>query len=644
MDATFDFAIILRLMIFLISYFAKCYEMRSVDRNQTSTLKIMMEIKRVPLFTRFTLVILYLFQASSYTAIVIVMATTEGLNAALPAAGGNTTMDNPTPPEEPWTVTAGEKYKARVWEDLRHLFQQDELTDVMLAADGQSIPCHRVLLAAASKFFHNKFVVHPESLEHNLLDIEGIEFDTLTDIVHFVYNGRVVLTLEKTEKLLPASVSLMLPELTNMCKDFLINKVEHDTSACIDIHRVAKSNSLTEITDSAWQVMLKNFQEVSKGNAFREMSQTDLQEYISDEGLNVANENPVFEAVVTWVRHNPDNRKSCFESLMENVKLSHCSTQFLGEFVKKEPLMETRKCFQDVFDAVYHHAMSSQQSGTARSGYCNTHNTLIAVCDDNVYTLKARDSEHAEWISRMSSTGKILQQSSACMTEVSIVIIGGYSNGSSRQIWQFTFPTMKWNALPDLNVARFNHATVCVGNQIYVLGGFNGGRALQSVEYLDKQNGSCQVHEVSCDIPSVLHGHTAVSYKHFIYVFGGQSSQATFMLDTVSKKWSRKADMPSYSYRLSSVVYRDRIYVLGGDQNCCMSYNPNQDQWKTYSKPAVGHVEPSAVVWKDRILLCGGVYTSVIEEYNPATDTWSQWIQQLPRSSGISPVVFAVHL
>ena len=103
---------------------------------------------------------------------------TGGTETALPAAEATTT-ENHTPTDEPWFAGSTERYKARVWEDLRNLFQQDELTDVMLAAEGQSIPCHRVLLAAASKFFHGKFVTNPESLEHNLLDIEDIDFDTL---------------------------------------------------------------------------------------------------------------------------------------------------------------------------------------------------------------------------------------------------------------------------------------------------------------------------------------------------------------------------------------------------------------------------------------------------------------------------------
>ncbi len=122
--------------------------------------------------------------------------------------------------EEPWATTAGEKYKARFWEDLRKLFQQGKLTDAKLLADGQSIPCHRVLLAAASKFFYQKRCM---LLEDNV-GVEGFDFATLKAIVSFVYAEHVKVTVEKVEKLLPASVSLMLPELTNMCKDFLLTK------------------------------------------------------------------------------------------------------------------------------------------------------------------------------------------------------------------------------------------------------------------------------------------------------------------------------------------------------------------------------------------------------------------------------------
>ncbi len=562
------------------------------------------------------------------------MMASGGKRPRLSAVDEDATIETNTSPQEVWSPGSGEMYKARVWEDLRDLFQQDELTDVMLAAEGQSIPCHRVLLAAASKFFHDKFVVNPESLDHNLLDIAGIDFDTLTSVVSYIYSGHIALTVAKTEKLIPASVSLMLPELTKVCKDFLHYNINHDTSACIDVRRIARANSLTDLAEKTWQVMLQKVQEVFKLNSFKNMPETELQEYIRDEGLNIANRDPVFKAVVTWVRHDVENRKSSFENLIENVKLSHCTAPFLGEVVKQEPLMKTAKCMECLAEAMYQHMhdMATQlQQGSTRGGSSEV-NTLIAVYEDHYWTLKDGESD---WVRQGSSEGRKYGFSSACMTGDGILVTGGFLNRKYvKQCWKITLPMLSWATMPDLNVARSDHATVCVGSKVYVLGGEIGPictKPLSSIEYLDKQNGSWHV---AGDMLCGLYYHTAVSYKTFIYVFGGRTaggdSLATFMMDTANNKWSRKADMPGGCLWGSSMVYRDRIYVLGSDNDCCMSYDPDQDQWKTHSKPAVTHESTSAVLWKDRILLCGGENTLVIEEYNPDTDTWSEWKHQLP--------------
>ncbi len=122
---------------------------------------------------------------------------TGGAEALVSPTAGNASVGGNSSQSEVWSSASGEVYRSRVWKDLRSLFQQDQLTDVMLAADGQSIPCHKVLLAASSKFFHDKFITNPESVEHNLLDIEGVDIDTLISIVSFIYSGSIELTVEK---------------------------------------------------------------------------------------------------------------------------------------------------------------------------------------------------------------------------------------------------------------------------------------------------------------------------------------------------------------------------------------------------------------------------------------------------------------
>ncbi len=547
--------------------------------------------------------------------------------------------------------TYGEVYKSRVWEDLSKLFQQDQLTDVMLVADGQSIPCHKVLLAAASKFFHAKFVTNLNTLGQNLVDVEGVDFDTLTLAVSFIYNGQIDLTPMKAQKLLPASVSLMLPELTGICQEFLVDKMDPklaDVTFTIDIYRMAKANGLTDIEDESWGVMLEKFQDIKETDSFKELSDTELLEYISDDGLNVSNDNPVFEAVVNWVRHDVDNRKARFKNLMNCVTLLHCSLDFLRDTVRTEPLMKIWECYEDLADVLCQQAEStSLQRGKARRGFTggrNLPNTLVAACDNEIYILRDRESN---WTNRPNRAVKRLEFSSACLKVNGILISGGKSNQSlSRQCWALSLPSLNTMAVCDLNVSRRLHASVCVGGHVYVLGGYqDGGKRLRSVEYLDEKVG---LWHVASDMPVALSSHTAVAYRHFIYVIGGFSekdfSKATFVLDTVNKKWSRKADMPESRAGTSSVLYREKIYVMGGYPKCsAMSYDPAQDQWKIHSAPKVEHSGGCAVTWKDKILLCGGTDTSVIEEYNPYADNWALWKHPLPK--GVKyPSVFAVRI
>ncbi len=64
-----------------------------------------------------------------------------------------------------------------------------------------------------------------------------------------------------------------------------------------------------------------------------------------------------------------------------------------------------------------------------------------------------------------------------------------------------------------------------------------------------------------------------------------------------------------------------------------MSYHPNLDVWTVLSHPTLQHGSAPAVVWKGKILLGGGTVdldeannpTTVIEEYDPNTDTWAFW-------------------
>ncbi len=159
-------------------------------------------------------------------------------------------------------------------------------------------------------------------------------------------------------------------------------------------------------------------------------------------------------------------------------------------------------------------------------------------------------------------------------------------------------------------------------------------------------------HPVSCVLVKTLLYQSCLCILYYsktqIYVFGGRQrdskhSQSVFVYGTKSKSWQTLTDMPQICNFGCAVVWKDRIYIVGGLQRSCMCYNPVRAQWSTLSQCRHQHADAPALVWKDRILVCGGRSskakrdngtaggTSVIEEYDPETDTWTVSQIELPQ-------------
>ncbi len=244
-------------------------------------------------------------------------------------------------------------YTHRVLGKMKTYFQDEQLSDVMLAAERQSISCHKLLLSAASEFFREKFVTNPDPQNHSLLDVDDMEFGTLAAVVSYIYSDSIDFTgvsIANIIKLILAGVQLKIPELTVKCNEHLVAIVQSNVEACIDIHGLAKYDVVKDLREKSWEVMAGNFDKVVASKAFLESSEEELLQYLQEDDLNVDNENPVFEAVVAWVMHEEEARKPSFSQLAGCLRLSHCAPAFLKEVVAKEPLMES--CYKLLLDAL----------------------------------------------------------------------------------------------------------------------------------------------------------------------------------------------------------------------------------------------------------------------------------------------------
>ena len=75
----------------------------------------------------------------------------------------------------------------------------------------------------------------------------------------------------------------------------------------------------------------------------------------------------------------------------------------------------------------------------------------------------------------------------AIIQDKSVILSGGYkSNGDySAKVYFFNIEANKWESLPKLNKNRSSHASLAVGQKVYVACGNDGSTLLNSVEFMD---------------------------------------------------------------------------------------------------------------------------------------------------------------
>ncbi len=565
------------------------------------------------------------------------------------------------PEDEFGSGTMDSTYQPQTWGKMGKLFQQETLSDVMLMAEGQSIPCHKFLLAAASEYFYDKLVAASDAVGgHNLVEIEGISFHTLKIIISYLYTGHIKITVENAKDMIPACKMLKLHSACETSESYLMEKLS--PANCIGLYKVAAANNMEQFKAKAREIMMTDFRDVVSGAEFQNMSLDDIEEYIQNEDLGIPNEDAVYDAVIAWIKYRPDNRSGHFSRLVKSIRFQLCSSYCLRYIVSKEPFMQTLEHQQMLVSALKHQIPDNfcwdkvrddctHCSILPRRGYQSIPQMVVLggqADPGNITKTECWKLERGGWnVVEECSIPTELRLFSACKVSDSVIVSGGCVGGTPvSQCWLLSTSTYKWIPLPDLNTSRLRHASVCVGGQVYVVGGDKGKLTpLSACESLETKT---RKWETLPDMPIALYHLMAVSYRQHVYVFGGKTTndvgtRSSYVFRPQCGEWLSLAAMPQMCEFGSTVVWKDNIYIVGGFESSCMSFNPVLNVWTTLSQCRHEHADGPALVWKDRILVCGGRSreakrdngvaggTSVIEEYDSETDTWTVSTIELPQ-------------
>ncbi|ELT95379.1 hypothetical protein CAPTEDRAFT_99345 [Capitella teleta] len=181
---------------------------------------------------------------------------------------------------------------------LHKLQEKEVMTDVTLTLPDQSaIPCHKVVLMAASPFFETMFQSGlKEGAEQNI-KLDFADSDTIKTLVKFMYTGDIKLTAENAKEIVAGSEFLCCKHLNAHCEEYLADTV--DCLNCIDYYRLGKVFNLKLLIKTAFDFILFKFKEFKGIANFDKLTEDELVEVVSCDQLNVENED-VFHFNCEW--------------------------------------------------------------------------------------------------------------------------------------------------------------------------------------------------------------------------------------------------------------------------------------------------------------------------------------------------------
>ncbi|MXQ97314.1 hypothetical protein E5288_WYG003289 [Bos mutus] len=230
-----------------------------------------------------------------------------------------------------------------VLDGLQRLRSQPKLVDLTLLVGGRELPCHRGLLALSSPYFHAMFAGDFAESFSARVELRDVEPAVVAQLVDFVYTGRLTVTQGNVEALTRTAARLHFPAVQKVCGRYLQQQL--DASNCLGICEFGEQQGLLGVAAKAWAFLRENFEAVAREDEFLQLSQERLAACLASDLLQVQPEQSRLEALLRWVRHDPQVRAAHLPELLSLVHLDAVPRPHVQQLLASEPLIrESEAC------------------------------------------------------------------------------------------------------------------------------------------------------------------------------------------------------------------------------------------------------------------------------------------------------------
>ena len=135
----------------------------------------------------------------------------------------------------------------------------DQYSDVILECEGHKFSCHKVILAAQSKFFSSLFseiFIDGDEIKHRVFPLPGVSKTGLEKIIKFIYSRPMDLTMSTVWMVVKDADFLLLDEVTEECSSFIFAKLK--TTNCLGVFGMAQQFHMFRLSGQVEEFILNN--------------------------------------------------------------------------------------------------------------------------------------------------------------------------------------------------------------------------------------------------------------------------------------------------------------------------------------------------------------------------------------------------
>ena len=430
---------------------------------------------------------------------------------------------------------------------LEILYLNNVLCDVTIKVGCQQFPAHKNILAASSGYFLDLFEVnrkwgHEEKLgSTNEVNIDDITAETMGLVLRYIYSGEIQLRISNVESVLHCAQKFQLHSLMKACCRYFVNTL--DIRNCLNVLSYSTTYNYGHLERVVFQFVQLNFLQLTTVTEFLDASADQMSSLLSSDDLNIASEEDAYEALIRWTKHDLENRRDQFQQLFKLVRLPLLSPYFVVDVVEEEELVKTTPSCQALLRTTYlYHLLPSRRTQTGYpSNKPRKHlrwiENLVAIGGGSAFSY---DISAEKWDEIQNVPRATTYHGLVCLGK-DIYIVGGFTNSSEilNSIARYDAAEGLWVDMPPLNFRRCKTAVAEVDGYIYVIGGYDGFATMNSVERFGSNS---ELRENLEPMPSRRSCTCAVSYLGFIHVIGGHNGANILntieSYDTSRNTWS----------------------------------------------------------------------------------------------------------